>query len=156
MEHPEQPAHPEHPEHTEDELAGLDITALLRYGLTAAPGPLRTSLFGDGAVGAAVLLDRLDTEPRSVAYLAEVVRAGGVRAAADLPEPLPRPEAAALVRDWLEAAASAPQGPAPQSPAPQGPAPQAPSTQDPATDDTAARWLHAVATIIEVRRRTRR
>ncbi|MGW1324339.1 hypothetical protein ACWD64_17595 [Streptomyces antibioticus] len=151
MEHPEQPAHTEHPEHTEDDLAGLDITALLRYGLTAAPGPLRTSLFGDGAVGAAVLLDRLDTEPRSVAYLAEVVRAGGIRAAADLPEPLPRPEAAALVRDWLEAAASAP-----QDPASQGPAPQGPSIQDPATDDTAARWLHAVATIIEVRRRTRR
>ncbi|MFF0594258.1 hypothetical protein [Streptomyces antibioticus] len=156
MEHPERPGHTdrpgqtEHPGHTEDELAGLDITALLRYGLTAAPGPLRTSLFGDGAVGAAVLLDRLDTEPRSVAYLAEVVRAGGVRAAADLPEPLPRPEAAALARDWLEAAASAPQGPV------QGPAPQGPSTQDPATDDTAARWLHAVATIIEVRRRARR
>ncbi|SMF56919.1 hypothetical protein [Streptomyces sp. Amel2xC10] len=133
MEHPEQS---EPSAHTEDELAGLDITALLRYGLTAAPGPLRTSLFGDGAVGAAVLLDRLDTEPRSVAYLAEVVRAGGVRPAADLPEPLPRPEAAALVRDWLEAAASV--------------------SQEPATDDTAARWLHAVATIIEVRRRTRR
>ncbi|MFF2215421.1 hypothetical protein [Streptomyces antibioticus] len=156
MEHPERPGQTEHPGHTEDELAGLDIPALLRYGLTAAPGPLRTSLFGDGAVGAAVLLDRLDTEPRSVAYLAEVVRAGGVRAAADLPEPLPRPEAAALARDWLEAAASAPQGPAPQSPAPQGPAPQGTSTQDPATDDTAARWLHAVATIIEVRRRAGR
>ncbi|MFI9341445.1 hypothetical protein ACIG0D_09280 [Streptomyces sp. NPDC052773] len=36
---------------TDDEPAGLDIAALLRYGLTAARGPLRTSLFGDGAVG---------------------------------------------------------------------------------------------------------
>ncbi|MBG0854518.1 hypothetical protein I2W78_22405 [Streptomyces spinoverrucosus] len=122
--------------HTEDELAGLDIGALLRYGLTAAPGPLRTSLFGDGAVGAAVLLDRLGTEPRSVAFLADTVRAGGVRQAAQLPEPLPRPEAAALVRDWLESAASLAPGPD--------------------TDDTSARWLRAVASIMELRQRTRR
>lgn len=123
---------------TEDELAGLDIAALLRYGLTAAPGPLRTSLFGDGAVGAAVLLDRAGTEPRSVAYLADTVRAGGPAHAAALAEPLPRPEAAALVREWLQAAASVTSG-----------------SSGPETGDTAARWLRSVATIIEVRRRTR-
>ncbi|GAB7109102.1 hypothetical protein JCM4814A_74160 [Streptomyces phaeofaciens JCM 4814] len=120
---------------TDDELAGLDIAALLRYGLTAAPGPLRTSLFGDGAVGAAVLLDRAGTEPRSVAYLADTVRAGGPAHAAALPEPLPRPPAAALVREWLEAAASVAPGPE--------------------AGDTAARWLRSVATIMEVRQRTR-
>ncbi|OSZ58243.1 hypothetical protein OQI_22800 [Streptomyces pharetrae CZA14] len=121
---------------TEDELAGLDIAALLRYGVTAPQGPMRTSLFGDGAVGAAVLLDRLGTEPRSVAFLAETVRAGGLAHALALPEPLPRPEAADLVRDWLEAAASLAGGVR--------------------ADDTAARWLRAVASIVELRRSVRR
>ncbi|MGW0187130.1 hypothetical protein ACWDV7_15400 [Streptomyces sp. NPDC003362] len=121
---------------TDDELAGLDIAALIRYGLTAAPGPLRTSLFGDGAVGAAVLLDRLGTEPRSVAFLAETVRAGGVAHALTLPEPLPRPEAAALVRDWLESAASLAGGVR--------------------ADDATARWLRAVASLVELRQSVRR
>ncbi|MEV5338640.1 hypothetical protein AB0K93_09155 [Streptomyces sp. NPDC052676] len=121
---------------TDDELAALDIAALLRHGLTATRGSLRTSLFGDGAVGAAVLLDRLGTEPRSVAFLAETVRAGGVAHALTLPEPLPRPEAAGLVRGWLESAATLAGG----VPA----------------DDTTARWLRAVASILELRRSVRR
>ncbi|MYW41870.1 hypothetical protein GT346_00550, partial [Streptomyces sp. SID161] len=58
------------PDRTDDELARLDITVLLRDGLTAGPGPRRTALFGDGAAAAAVVLDRLGTEPRSVAFLA--------------------------------------------------------------------------------------
>ncbi|WP_432246933.1 hypothetical protein ACRAR1_01935 [Streptomyces sanyensis] len=81
---------PHPPDRTDDELALLDITLLLRYGLAAEPGGLRTALFGDGAAAAAVLLDRLGTEPRSVAFLADTVRAGGLARAADLPEPLPR------------------------------------------------------------------
>lgn len=36
------------PDLTDDEPARLDITVLLRYGLTAEPGPRRTALFGDG------------------------------------------------------------------------------------------------------------
>ncbi|MET8246153.1 hypothetical protein ABZV31_18050 [Streptomyces sp. NPDC005202] len=126
---------PHPPARTDDELARLDISVLLRYGLTAAPGPRRTALFGDGAAGAAVLLDRLGTQPRSVAFLADTVRAGGLAHAADLPAPLPRPEAAAVVRAWLRAAAELAGGIE--------------------ADDTAARWLRAVATIIELRQLTR-
>ncbi|KUN87722.1 hypothetical protein AQJ66_08765 [Streptomyces bungoensis] len=126
---------PQPPDRTDDELAELDVPTLLRYGLTAPPGPRRTALFGDGAAGAAVLLDRLGTQPRSVAFLADVVRAGGLAYAAGLAEPLPRPEATAVVRDWLAAGTELAAG----VPA----------------DDTAARWLRAVATLIEVRQRTR-
>lgn len=126
---------PPPPDRTDDESARLDIPTLLRYGLTAPPGPRRTALFGDGVAGAAVLLDRLGTQPRSVAFLADVVRAGGLAYAAGLAEPLPRPEATAVVRDWLAAGIDLAAGVA--------------------ADDTAARWLHAVATLIEVRQRTR-
>ncbi|MFD7707739.1 hypothetical protein ACFV6E_18070 [Streptomyces sp. NPDC059785] len=122
---------PHHPDRTDDELARLDIALLVRYGLTAPPGPRRTALFGDGAAGAAVVLDRLGTEPRSVAFLADTVRAGGLARAVDLPEPLPRREAAVLVRDWLRAGTELAGGLA--------------------ADDTAATWLRAVATIIEVK-----
>ncbi|MFF1407063.1 hypothetical protein [Streptomyces sp. NPDC058294] len=123
------------PDRTDDELARLDITVLLRYGLTAEPGARRTALFGDGAAAAAVILDRLGTEPRSVAFLADTVRAGGLTRAAELPEPLPRREAAAVVREWLRAGTELAGGIT--------------------ADDTAATWLHAVATIIELKRLTR-
>jgi hypothetical protein len=126
---------PRPPDRTDDELARLDIPTLVRYGLTAPPGPRRTALFGDGAVGAAVLLDRLRTQPRSVAFLADTVRAGGLAYAAGLPEPLPSPEATAVVRDWLAAGTELAAG------------------VD--ADDTAARWLRAVATVIELRQLTR-
>ncbi|MFF8322873.1 hypothetical protein ACF06V_37665 [Streptomyces bobili] len=126
---------PHPPDRTDDELARLDITVLLRYGLTAEPGHRRTALFGDGAVAAAVVLDRLGTEPRSVAFLADTVRAGGLAHAAELPEPLPRPEAADLVREWLRAGTELVGGVA--------------------ADDTAATWLRAVATVIELKQRTR-
>ncbi|MEV6406687.1 hypothetical protein AB0M58_27755 [Streptomyces bobili] len=126
---------PHPPDRTDDELARLDITVLLRYGLTAEPGHRRTVLFGDGAVAAAVVLDRLGTEPRSVAFLADTVRAGGLAHAAELPEPLPRPEAAGLVREWLRAGIELVGGVA--------------------ADDTAATWLRAVATVIELKQRTR-
>lgn len=120
------------PGRTDAELAEQDFPTLLRHGLPAgASGPLRTALFGDGAVGAAVVLDRLGTQPRSVAFLAETVRAAGLAAAVELPEPLPRPAAAAPVRSWLEAAASLAGG------------------VD--TDEAMARWLLAVATVIELK-----
>ncbi|MFF1448559.1 hypothetical protein ACFVYF_10450 [Streptomyces sp. NPDC058274] len=122
---------PHPPSRTDDELARLDFTVLLRYGLTAPAGPRRTALFGDGVAGAAVVLDRLGTQPRSVAFLADTVRAGGLAYAAELPEPLPRPEAAAVVRAWLQAATELVGGVA--------------------ADDTAARWLRAVASVIELR-----
>ncbi|MGW1318532.1 hypothetical protein [Streptomyces sp. NPDC002426] len=126
---------PPPPDRTDDELATLDITVLLRYGLTAEPGPRRTALMGDGAAAAAVVLDRLGTEPRSVAFLADTVSAGGLARAMELPEPLPRREAANLVREWLRAGAELVGGIA--------------------ADDTAATWLRAVATIIELKQLTR-
>ncbi|MGW2278699.1 hypothetical protein [Streptomyces sp. NPDC001770] len=119
----------------DDELARLDITVLLRYGLTAGPGPRRTALIGDGAAAAAVVLDRLGTEPRSVAFLADTVRAGGLARAVELPEPVPGREAAVLVHAWLRTGAELVGGIA--------------------ADDTAATWLHAVATIIELKQLTR-
>ena len=119
------------PGRTDDELAQSDIPAMLRYGLTLA-GPHRTALFGDGAVGAAVLLDRLDIQPRSVGFLAKVVRSGGVRYAAELREPVPGEEAGSMVRAWLEAAATAADG------------------VD--GDEEAARWLEAVAELLSLRR----
>lgn len=117
------------------ELSRLDITVLLRDGLTAEPGHRRTVLFGDGAAAEAVVLDHLGTEPRSVAFLADTVRAGGLARAAELPEPLPRPEAAGLVREWLRAGTGLVGGIT--------------------ADDTAATWLRAVATITELKQRTR-
>ncbi|MFD9785172.1 hypothetical protein ACFWXZ_02055 [[Kitasatospora] papulosa] len=113
----------------------LDITVLLRYGLTAEPGARRTALFGDGAAAAAVVLDRLGTEPRSVAFPADTVRAGGLARAAELPEPLPDRDAAVLVREWLLAGTELAGGIA--------------------ADDTAATWLRAVATVIELKQLTR-
>lgn len=122
------------PGRTDDELAQSDIPAMLRYGLSFA-GPHRTALFGDGAVGAAVLLDRQDVQPRAAAFLAKVVRSGGVRYAAGLPEPVPGEAASAMVRSWLESAADVASGPD--------------------GDETAARWLEAVAEVLAMRRTAR-
>ncbi|RAJ70066.1 hypothetical protein K378_01227 [Streptomyces sp. Amel2xB2] len=119
------------PGRTDEELARSDLPAMLRYGLSFA-GPHRTALFGDGAVGAAVLLDRRGVPPRAVAFLAKVVRSGGVRYAAGLPEPVPGAQAAATVRSWLESAADVANG------------------LD--GDETTARWLEAVAEVLGLRR----
>ncbi|WP_030943717.1 hypothetical protein [Streptomyces sp. NRRL S-646] len=118
------------PGRTDDDLAQSDIPAMLRYGLSFA-GPHRTALFGDGAVGAAVLLDRLGIQPRAVAFLAKVVRSGGIRYAAELPEPVPGDEAASMVRAWLESASTAADG------------------ID--GDEETARWLEAVAELLGLR-----
>ncbi|MFF2504881.1 hypothetical protein ACFVTY_16105 [Streptomyces sp. NPDC058067] len=116
---------------TDDEvLAATDVGTLLRHGL--ARDIFRTALFDDGAIAAAVTLDRLGVLPRSVTYVAKIVRAGGLAYAAALPEPLPSGEASACLRDWLETAAQAAQ-------APDGEA-------------LAARWLGTVAEIVGMRR----
>ncbi|AKN70938.1 hypothetical protein QR97_14945 [Streptomyces sp. PBH53] len=120
---------------TDDELlATTDVAVLLRYGLTH--DAFRTALFGDGAVAAAVTLDRLGVLPRSLVFVADIVRAGGLAYAAELPEPLPSPEPAALLRDWLRDAAR--------------------TAGTPEAETRAARWLDAVAEIIALRRATRR
>ncbi|MFI9806416.1 hypothetical protein ACIHEJ_19030 [Streptomyces sp. NPDC052301] len=119
---------------TDDEvLADTDVAVLLRYGLTQ--DAFRTALFGDGAVAAAVTLDRLGVLPRSLVFVAEIVRSGGLAYAAELPEPLPSPEPAAILRDWLTGAAQ--------------------TTTTPEAETRAARWLAAVAEIIAMRRTTR-
>ncbi|MGY0024962.1 hypothetical protein [Streptomyces sp. cg35] len=116
---------------TDDEvLAATDVSALLRYGLTQ--DAFRTALFGDGAVAAAVTLGRLGVRPRSVEYIAKIVRAGGLGYAAALPEPLPSPEASALLRAWLESAAQ--------------------TSATPVAEADAARWLDAVARLLRLRR----
>jgi hypothetical protein len=121
---------------TDDEiLAATDVCVLLRYGLTQ--DAFRTALFGDGAVAAAVTLDRLGVVPRSVHFVAEIVRSGGAAYAAELAEPLPSPAASAYLRDWLETAARA-------------------AATAPDAESRAARWLDAVAELIGLRRDTRR
>ena len=115
---------------TDDELAALDLTALIRFGVPAA-GPMRTALFGDGAIGAAVTLDRLGVLPRAVAFLARIVRSGGVAYAAALEVPVPGEEATRTVREWLNAAEAVAHG-----------------VED---EETTARWLEAVATVMELR-----
>ncbi len=114
---------------TDAELAALDIPELLRAGLTEETQ--HRALFGEGAVGAAVVLDRLHVIPRSLTYLASVVRAGGVRVAAGLAEPLPEAEQTEAVRPWLSTAADTV------------------TTVD--GDEDVARWLEAVATIVTAR-----
>jgi hypothetical protein len=116
---------------TDAELAGLDVAALLRAGLGGPSAD--TALFGDGAVAGAIHLDRVDVLPRSVSFLAEIVRSGGTRYAAELPEPLPVRAQTDVVRPWLEAAASVPG----------------------ADDERVARWLEAVAAVLALRASTR-
>lgn len=82
-------------------------------GPTAATGPtnvtgptdvtalLRVKRFTDALGPAAVQAGRLGVRPRSLTFLAEIVRRGGAPVAADLPEPLPGREQSALVRPWL-------------------------------------------------------
>ncbi|MFF4378068.1 hypothetical protein [Kitasatospora sp. NPDC001547] len=118
----------------DDELLRLDVSAMLRYGLAFA-GPHRAALFGEGAVAAALAADRLGVLPRSLTFLAEVVRSGGARYAADLAEPLPGAEPARLARDWLGSAATTV------------------TTVD--GDQLLARWLEAVAEILGMRRDAR-
>lgn len=122
---------------TDRELGELDVPALLRAGLGAG-GPAHAALFGDGAIAAAIAADRLGAQPGSLAFLAEVVRRGGSAYAAQLPEPLPGAERAALARDWLDAAGAAGAAGGPASP-------------DQDVDLELARWLDAVAVILGVR-----
>ncbi|MFD4948738.1 hypothetical protein ACFVYE_01185 [Streptomyces sp. NPDC058239] len=82
-------------------LAATGTEALLRHGLSR--DTFRTALFGDGAI-AAVTLDRLGVLPRSVTYVAKIVRPGLAYPAGPA-EPLPSGAASACLRDWPEAAA---------------------------------------------------
>jgi hypothetical protein len=83
----------------------------------------------DSTIAAAVRMHRLDAQPRSLIFLAEIVRRGGVPYAANLSEPMPTPEQSALVRDWLAAGVG--------------------------RDEAFARWLDAVAVVLDARRSVR-
>jgi hypothetical protein len=112
-------------------LAQVDVGLMLRRGLVGTSGADRRALFGAVAVAAAVALDGLHVIPRSLTYLAEVVRAGGIRYAAELTEPLPGFAQTQAIWPWLDEAA------------------KISSTVDCRED--MARWLAAVATILAVR-----
>ncbi len=99
----------------DDEAVHADVPALLGEGA-----------FTDALVPAALQADRLGVLPRSLTFLAEIVRRGGAGYAAELPEPLPAPEQAALVRPWLLTTTAA--------------------------DEELARWLDGVAAVLETRR----
>jgi hypothetical protein len=117
-----------HPGLTDDQLALIDVPAVIKDGLRSPDGGRRW--FADGAVAAAIQADRLDVLPRSLTFLAEIVRRGGIAYAAELPEPLPTPEQSAVVKGWLSAAATG-------------------------DDSMVARWLDAVAMILYARQQVR-
>jgi hypothetical protein len=110
---------------TDQELAALDVPALLRDGLAGGTDS-HGELFGDATIAAAIAADRLGVQPRSLTFLAEIVRRGGVGYAAALPEPLPGADRTALARSWLDAV-------------------------DADRGDEFAHWLDAVAVILGLR-----
>ena len=116
---------------TDQQLLALDLGAVIADGLTAQAPAQARRLFAEGAVAAAIHADAADVLPRSLTFLAEIVRRGGIAYAAGLPSALPAPEPAALAQSWI--AAALPAGDA----------------------STFARWLDAVAAIVEVRRSVR-
>jgi hypothetical protein len=113
---------------TDEQLAGIDVQKLIADGLRSAASARRW--FADGAVAAAIQADRLEVQPRSLTFLAEIVRRGGVAYATELPEPLPTAEQSALAKRWLAAAAEG-------------------------EDIVVARWLDAVAVILGARHQVR-
>jgi len=111
------------------ELAGLDVPQLLRSGLPSDP-----RLYADGAIAAALAADRLGVEPRSITYLAEIVRRGGIEFASTLPDPLPTPEQTELAKSWIDAAAEVRWADGFEG------------------GEALARWLDAVAVVLSARR----
>jgi hypothetical protein len=118
-----------YPRLTDAELLSLDVPALLAVAFRAG-----TRIDGTVTVAAALAAARVGTEPRSLTFLAEIVRRGGVGYAAQLAEPLPTPAQCALAVSWLAAAGS--------------------GTGDAVRDEAVARWLDNVATVLGVRRRS--
>jgi hypothetical protein len=112
---------------TDADLLAVDVPAMLSAGLGADAGPP-----GTVAVAAALAAARLGTQPRSVTFLAEIIRRGGIEYAVQLAEPLPTPGQSALAHRWLAAAK--------------------PAAGDAARDEAVARWLDTVAVILAARR----
>jgi len=111
---------------TDDQFAAVDVAAAIAAGLRS-PDPARQLVTGCAAPAAAQAA-RAGVLPGSLTFLAEIVRRGGIGYAAQLPEPLPTPEQSALIRPWLGAAAATA-----------------------GADEAFARWLDAVATVVDAR-----
>ncbi|MGO1050633.1 hypothetical protein [Crossiella sp. CA198] len=77
---------------SDTELARTDIASELGRVLAEHAEGAGSALPGDLAVAAAITLGRLGTLPRSLTFLAEIVRSGGISYAAELSEPLPTQE----------------------------------------------------------------
>lgn len=116
---------------TDEQLRTVDVPAELAVALRAGRAPA-----GEVTVAAALAAERHDVRPRSLTFLAEVIRRGGLGYAVTLPEPLPEPEQAALASNWLTAAASV-------------------EDPGPTHDETVARWLENVALVLAARRQAR-
>jgi hypothetical protein len=110
---------------TDEELVSVDVAAAIAEALRS-PDPAR-HLMTVCAVPAAIQADQAGVLPRSLSYLAEIVRRGGSDYAVQLPSPLPTAEQSALIRPWLARAAAAD------------------------ADQCFARWLDAVAAIVDAR-----
>src|SRR4051812_37386664 len=93
---------------TDEEMLAVDVPAHIRDHLAGGSGPAGAAIDGDATVAAAIAADRLGVYPRSLTFLAEVVRRGSRAYAVDLTDPLPTPEQVELARPWLSAAAQAP------------------------------------------------
>jgi hypothetical protein len=116
---------------TDEQLLTLDVAAMITAGFApedVRPEHARRWLFAEAAVAAALRADRAGVFPRSLTFLAEIVRRGGVGYASRLPEPLPTAEQTEVIRPWLAAAEAAGESAA------------------------FARWLDAVASILATRR----
>jgi hypothetical protein len=110
---------------TDDELLSVDVPELVTAALRTAD-PARHLLIG-AATPAALQVARAGGRPRSLGFLAQIVRRGGIEVAAALPEPMPTPAQTAVVRPWLLAAHGG-------------------------DGDIFAGWLEAVAAILETGR----
>lgn len=121
---------------TDDDMLAIDVPGLVRSGLGNLGGPQGSAFRGDAAVAASIAADQIDTSPQSLMFLAEVVRRGGRDAAAELAEPLPTPNQAALALTWLTAAADL--------------------ARSRELDNALALWLETVGRIVALRRSVRR
>jgi hypothetical protein len=117
-----------YPTTDENALRDIDVPAALAAALRTGRPPA-----GHVTVAAGLAADQVGTQPRSLTFLAEVVRRGGTGYAATLREPLPTPEQAALAATWLAAANSV-------------------EERGPTYDETVARWLENVALVVAARR----
>jgi hypothetical protein len=113
----------------------LDVAAAITRGLSTG-AEAGYALFTEASVAAAIEAENLGIGPVPLGLLGRLVRAGGITAALQLPEPLIGDEPAALARHWLEAA-------------------QAAGTKI-TVDAEFGRWLEMVAALVALRRSARR